>query len=336
MSLLTQTTCRVAHAAGVVAALLLIGSACRAQRQDARVERAEFWAFAAPWDRESDASIAAHGGRLDAIVTGWIGLDSASGRPLLPSPYADTLRPRGARRMAIVTSWHGERFHVASIRSLARDAAALGRASREIAEHARAMGYSGLVLDFETLERRDLAAQLAVVKAIADAARRRGVTMIAAAVPATDTSAYPAAPLLRHVDVIIPMLYDQHWSGSVPGPLSAPDWVRASLALRVAEAGAGRVAAGLPTYGYRWRKDLPTEAVGYVEAQQIAARERVPLRRDHATGTLRAKTGAWEMWVTDAELIARLVRESQAVGVNRFALWRLGREDPAFWSTIGR
>ena len=332
-----QLTCRTTHVAALVAALLATGSAAGAQRaQAAAAARAEFWGFAAPWDAASDRSIASHGGRLDAIVTGWIGLDSLSGRPLLPSPYVDSLRPKRARRMAIVTSWHGERFHTTSIRALARNPAALGRAARVIADHARTMGYGGLVLDFETLERRDLADQLTVVKAIADAARARGVRTIAAAVPAADTMGYPARPLLRHVDLIIPMLYDQHWSGSEPGPLSAPDWVRANLALRVAEAGADRVAAGLPTYGYRWRKGLATEHMGYEEARVIARRENVTMQRDGASGTLRARTRDWDMWVTDAALLARLVRESRALGVNRFALWRLGREDPAVWGSLIR
>lgn len=35
-------------------------------------------------------------------------------------------------------------------------------------------------------------------------------------------------------DVILVMLYDQHWLTSEPGPISAPDWVARSLAARVA------------------------------------------------------------------------------------------------------
>jgi spore germination protein YaaH len=310
-------------------------SACRAQPRN-QPARAEFWGFAAPWDPQSDASIRAHGNKLDAVVSGWIGLDSVSGRPLLPSPFADTLRPAGAMRMALVTSWHGERFHARSIRQLARDERELARTARAIAAHAQAMRYTGLIIDFETLEPSDLNAQLRVVKAIADSARAHGVRTIAAAVPAVDTASYPTRPLLRVVDFIVPMLYDQHWSGSDPGPLSAPSWVRSSLALRLAEAGPDRVVVGLPTYAYRWRKGLPTEDVGYVEARRIATQAGVPLRRDEPTGTLRAKTQDWEMWVTDATLLARLVRESREAGVRRFALWRMGREDPAIWDTVVR
>jgi spore germination protein YaaH len=335
MSKLNQLTCRSMRMAAFGCALLVLASACRAQRPTDR-SRAEFWGFAAPWDPQSDVSIRAHGHKLNAIVTGWIGLDSVTGRPLLPSPYVDTIKSAGAMRMAMVTSWHGQRFHTTSIRSLARNNRELARTAGAIGRHSQRMGYTGLVLDFETLEPSDLDAQLKVVKAIADSARVHGVRTIAVAVPAVDTAAYPGRPLIRIVDFIIPMLYDQHWSGSQPGPVASPDWVRASLRARIADVGVDRLVVGLPTYGYQWRSGLQTRDIGYIEARRIAEENGIPLRRDPATGTLRAKAATWEMWVTDAELLERLVRESQGAGVRRFAFWRMGREDPAIWENLAR
>lgn len=319
-----------------LALLLLGGPGCAAQPA-AKAPASHFWAFTGPWDPRSDASVREHGGLLDAIVTGWIGLDSATGRPLLPSPYNDDVRPRSGSSayMAIVTSWHGDRFHPASIRHLARDRGALARTAGAIARHAGAMKYAGLVFDFELLEQRDLDAQLRVMGAIADSARAHGVTQFAAAVPATDSVAYPARPLLRVVDAVIPMLYDQHWLTSQPGPIAGRDWVRGALAQRIAEAGAERIVAGFPAYGYRWWKGRPTEILTWADAQAIATRERTPLQRDATSGMLNARhPDGWEMWVTDAVLLQELVRDAQAAGVRRFALWRLGQEDPAIWGTV--
>jgi spore germination protein YaaH len=238
--------------------------------------------------------------------------------------------------MAIVTSWHGERFHKTSIMRLARDPIARARAASEVARHAQSMRYAGLVIDFETLEAGDLDAQLTVMRAIADSARARGVRTIAVAVPATDTIAYPAKALLRVADAIIPMLYDEHWAGSSPGPVASPQWVRGALALRVREAGAARVIAGFPTYGYRWIRGQPTEALGYDEARSVAARARVSLARDAATQSLHARAANWDLWMADAGTLRALVAIGQELGVNRFALWRLGREDPAIWGSVVR
>ena len=324
----------------LVTSITMLASACGAQPR-ASAARAEFWGFAAPWDTRSDASIRAHGHHLAATVSGWIGLDSLTGQPLLPSPYADTVRPRNGtdasmRRMAIVTSWHGERFHATSILTLARDRGALARAAGRIARHAQSMRYTGLVIDFESLEAPQLDEQVAVVRAIADSARARGVRTIAVAVPATDTIAYPARQLLRVADAIIPMLYDQHWSGSKPGPVASPQWAREALAMRVREAGGARVIAGFPTYGYRWIRGQPTEALGFDDARRIAAAAGVSLARDAATQSLRARAADWDLWLADAETLRALVDVARELGVNRFALWRLGREDPAVWGRVVR
>jgi spore germination protein YaaH len=196
-------------------------------------------------------------------------------------------------------------------------------------------GYQGLVLDFEGLRRDDLPALIAVVQAIADSARRRGVSPVALAVPAADTLAYPARAFLDVTDFVIVMLYDEHWATSPPGPIAEPAWVREQLGMRVAEVGPERIVAGLPLYGYQWRASAPTVTIGYGDARRLAVERGLTLERDPATQTLRAiQPGEWELWVSDAVLLDALVRIARDWGVYRFALWRLGLEDPAVWGEV--
>jgi spore germination protein YaaH len=323
------TVCRLP---ALLAAVLAAGPYCAATRQ-----QPEFWGFTGPWDARSAASVRDHGAQLDAVITGWIALDSVRGQPILPPPYADTIRPRDGApaRMAIVTSWHGDRFHAHSIRTLARDRAALGRAAGELARFAGRAGYDGLVFDFETLERADLDGHIRVLQAFTDSARRQGVRTFAVALPATDTVNYPARRFLPVADALVVMVYDQHWPGSEPGPISGPAWVRDALALRLAEVGPEPIVAALPLYGYRWPAGRPGEPVSFAEAQAHAAGAGAPLRRDPASRTLRsvAPDGA-ETWVADAELLRVLAADIRAAGVHRFAFWRLGQEDPAIWTTL--
>ncbi|MGH7482479.1 MAG: hypothetical protein ACRELV_10015 [Longimicrobiales bacterium] len=320
-----------------VPALLLAGAAGTAC--GASAQAVEYWAFTAPWDARSDSAVRAHGAKLDAIVAGWIALDSATAQPVRPPLFEDRLRIQDgtALRMALVTTWHGDRFHPETIRALARDPDALDRAAAAVAEQAAASGYGGLVFDFEALEPDDLGGLLAVLEEMAGAARRRGIGTIAVAIPATETRAYPAEPLLAVADALIVMLYDQHWSGSEPGPISDPDWVRSSLAIRLDEVGPDRLIAGLPLYGYHWRPGGPAEPVSFAEAAARARRAGAPLARDVASQTLRSAARDSEIWVTDAALLTRLVEQVGGVGVRRVALWRLGQEDPAIWTDlIGR
>ena len=313
-------------------------NACAGQ-DPPRSQASEFWGFTGPWETASTQSVRAHGGQLDAVVNGWITIDSTSALPVIPSPYPDTVRPLNGtpRRMAIVTSWHGDRFHTASIRLLGRDPVRLAKTAGAIGRYSQSMRYSGLVLDFESLTADDLPVLVRVSKAIADSARAHGVRTIAMAIPATDAEAYPVRPLLGAVDALIVMLYDQHWDTSEPGPIGEPSWVRSALQRRVAEAGPARLIAALPAYGYRWRKGSPTESIGYAEAVKMANAAGVPLTRDVQSHTLRSRDASGnEIWVADAGLLAALVDQSLSLGVNRIAIWRLGEEDPAIWRSVIR
>ena len=303
-------------------------------------ERKSFWAFTGPWDARSDASLRANAASLDVAVTGWVALDSLTGEPLLPSPYPDTIRlaTGTTQRFALVTSWHGQGFHAASIRALGRDRARLGRVASRIARHADSMRYAGLVLDFETLKASDLPSQMSVLRAIADSARAHGVTTIATAIPAEPDDAYPTRELVKVVDHVLVMLYDQHWAGSQPGPISAPDWVGRNLSRVVGEVGASRVVAGFPLYGYHWVKGKPGVGIAFDAGLRTAERERFTVTRDSASRTLRgaSRSGNSAVWLTDASLVADLLRSAEELGVTRFAFWRLGQEDPQVWSRLTR
>jgi peptidoglycan-N-acetylglucosamine deacetylase len=302
--------------------------------------RKSFWAFTGPWDARSDASLRANARHLDAAVTGWIALDSLTGEPLLPSAYPDTMRlPAGTpRRFALVTSWHGQGFHATSIRTLGADAPRLARVAGRIARYADSMRYTGLVLDFETLKAGDVDSQLTVMRAIGDSARAHGVTTVAVAMPAEPDEAYPTRALASVADFVLVMLYDQHWSGSEPGPISAPDWVTRNLSRVVTEVGASRVVAGLPLYGYHWVKGKPGVGVSYETGMRSAEREGILVRRDSGSRTLRGTSGNGNsaIWLTDATLLEELIRGAEQLGVRRFAFWRLGQEDPAMWQRVIR
>jgi spore germination protein YaaH len=298
---------------------------------------ADYWGFTGPWDRRSDASVERHGGSLARIITGWIALDTTSFLPL--QLYADSIgkdSARAARTMALITSYNGSRFHPEVIRGLGGNAEATGITAGAIAALVDSGGYRGVVMDFEGMTPRDLNQLLAFTRAVADSVRAHGVGTVVIAVPAADTAAYPAALLLQSADLIMPVLYDQHWSASPPGPIASPEWVMRNLGTRVAEVGAAKIVAALPLYGYRWRKSAETEVISFDDARRLTTMTNTALIRDHASTTLHATSPeGWELWVSDRVLLETLVREARELGVRTFALWRLGLEDQAVWDFIG-
>lgn len=298
---------------------------------------ADYWGFTGPWDRRSEASVERHGASLARVITGWIALDTTSFLPL--EPYGDSIGKSPAlagRTMALITSYHGSRFHPEIIRGLGGNAQAMGITAGAIAALVDSGGYRGVVMNFEGMTPRDLDQLLAFTRAVADSVRGHGVSTVVIAVPAGDTAAYPAALLLQSADLIMPILYDQHWSASPPGPIASPEWVTRNLGARVAEVGAARIVAAFPLYGYRWRKNADTEVISFDDARRLTTMTNTLLIRDNASATVHARSPeGWELWVSDRVQLETLAREARQLGVRTFALWRLGLEDPGVWDYIG-
>ena len=317
----------------LAAAVLAAGaSGCHAARARSAAAAPEVWAFLAFWDERSRASLATNGGRIAVAVTSWIALDSA-GTPHVVHAAAALPGERRARTLALVTSWEGDRFHPDRVQRLAADAEVLRAAATWIGSRVRQLGHEGVVLDFEGHPPSDLATLLRVTRAIAESAR---LGTIVVAIPAGDTTGYPAAPFIEAgATAMLPMLYDEHWAGGEPGPIASPAWVARWLSVRVREVGASRIVAGLPLYGYHWSAPRAGTPISHAEAVALALRAGTPLVRDSASTALRAQTREGELWSTDATTLAALLETVARAGVSRVALWHLGQEDPAIWPLLG-
>lgn len=318
-------TRRLLAAAGIL--LLLIGCA----------RRPTVWVFTAPWDPRSDsAAVSGITGRA-TLVSGWIALDTADAPPVAlfvdPVPIDGRRRPP---RFALLTSYRGDRFHPEIVRRLGDDPAALARTTDAVAQLVHRGAYRGVVLDFEALEPRDTLALRRVAGALAAAARRGGATRVAIAVPALDTLAYAPRHLLPVVDDLLVMLYDQHWMGGTPGPVAAVGWARDALAQWVTLAGASRVVAALPTYGYHWQVGASTDVVGWADVERLSAAWGIRPVRDSASGALRLTAdGRGDVWLADGPQMVQFLQDVRALRVRTVALWRLGLEDPAVWTALG-
>jgi spore germination protein YaaH len=310
----------------------------RTSAPSSAVTTATVWGFTAPWDARSDSSLRVNASRLDASVTGWIQLDSITGRPSQLYRDDTTLVGPAATRLALVTTYHGQGFHPEAIRTLAADDRTLALAAQRLGQIVAQGKYRGIVLDFEGQAPADTSVALRVARSFADSARGRGAALVAMAIPAGDTAAYPTRTFASAVDLLIVMLYDEHWSTSDPGPIATPSWVRHTLGLRVAEVGASRIIAALPVYGYQWRTAMrPATPLSFDDARRAAAQASVGLIRDPSSQSLHAiQPGDWELWQSDAELLRALRDEVASLGVTKIALWRLGLEDPGVWRVLAR
>ena len=239
-------------------------------------------------------------------------------------------------RVAVVTSYHGDRYHPETLRALAGDPEATARMASALIRLRDNAPKGPLVIDFQGMTADDLPRVVEIVRVISDSARRNVWGPIGFAVPGSDTVSYPGTTLALVADLLVIRLTEEHRPGTPPGPLASPDWLSRQLALRVMRLGASRVVAELPVRGYRWDRDGTARPISFIDARALIAADAGAFNRDEVSGFLRATSvrDGWEIWIADVTTIQILVARARAAGVTRFALAGVETADPAILDYI--
>lgn len=242
----------------------------------------------------------------------------------------------GIRRLAIVTSFAGARYHPDIVRGIGESPVLIAGNAGSIATFGSSHGMNGLLIDFLEMTADDLPALMDVTRAIGDSARVHGTTMVGMIVPGEDSAGYPARILTRVADLLVVRLFPEHGLGNPAGPIVSPVWFARRLGLRAGEAGVNRIVAGIPADGILWNTRGGARRVSYSEALSLARAANTGLVRDPASGNLHAAStrDGWELWVADSELVERLIAQGRKIGVVRFALFGLDGADPELWQRL--
>ncbi len=239
-------------------------------------------------------------------------------------------------RIAVVTTFQGTRYHPEMVRAMGESPDALSRTASVIARMATGNGARGVLLDFQEMSGQDLPALMEVSRAIADSIRARSTNPVGIMVPTSDSAGYPARTLARIADVLLVRLFPEHGIGNPPGPIVSPSWFARQLGARASEVGVNRIVAGVPADGVLWSTRNGARHISYTEALRLAESAGTPVVRDPASGNLHAVStrDRWELWVSDNELVMKLIADGRKIGVTRFAVFGLEGADPRLWQLL--
>ena len=265
--------------------------------------------------------IAAPGNSAQA---GFVFIDSASLRPVTAGTASS-----GQNEAALFTSYHGSRYHPEAVRAVAEDSSVLAGFGRAFGS-AVPRGERALLIDIQDMAPDDIPRTIAFVRALGAAFRLRGPGQVGVIVPPGDTVSYPTSVIGRIADLIVVRLTGEHRPGTRPGPLVTPDFIRRALGARATTAGASRLGAEFPLYGYLWNRNGSARPVTFREASDMVIRESGSFRRDPASSFLIA-TGrdGWTIWVPDARTIQVMIDTALKRGVRFIALAGTIGADPA-------
>jgi spore germination protein len=227
----------------------------------------------------------------------------------------------------------------AVFRTLLGNRASAARARAHLLRLVTEGGYDGVNLDFEGVAAADRAAFTRFVWDLTALFHAHGyyVTVSVPAETADEpanawTGAYDYRALGRIADLVMPMAYDDHYSGGPPGSVAPVAWVRAVAAYAVRAMPADKVVLGLPAYGYDWGATRPALALSY--AQAIALDDAYARGRAGAHFAYDAGGVVHQVYFEDGATFLAQSQIAVDYELRGIVLWRLGIEDPAIWQLL--
>ncbi len=219
--------------------------------------------------------------------------------------------------------------------------------------------YRGLTLDFQSIPPAAQPGYRALVQALYDDFHPRNLRLYIN-VP-VNNPAFDLKFFSDHSDGLVLMNYDEHHTASDPGPVAGQDWFADNLRAVLKVAPREKIICGIGSYGYDWqvtlpppppplrkgRKPRPATAVpvNVLNATNISTQEAWQAASDSGSeieldpGSLNPHIAYDDMdarvrhqiWFLDAVTVLNQMRVARALGLQTFALWRLGSEDDSLW-----
>jgi cellulose synthase/poly-beta-1,6-N-acetylglucosamine synthase-like glycosyltransferase/peptidoglycan/xylan/chitin deacetylase (PgdA/CDA1 family)/spore germination protein YaaH len=220
--------------------------------------------------------------------------------------------------------------------------------------------YRGITLDFQGLPPDAQAAYSQLVQGLYDDFHPRNLRLYIN-VPVTPGS-LDLKFLADHSDGLVLMNYDEHQIDTAPGPVASQDWFENNLRAAMKVVPREKIICSIGSYGYDWTTALPPPAPAARKGHR--APSPAPTTPEEVLSTTSLSTQeAWQeasdsgakidlddtalnphfayddvdakvrhtVWFLDAVTALNQMRVARALGLQTFALWRLGSEDDSLW-----
>jgi spore germination protein YaaH len=256
------------------------------------------------WDRASIVSLRLNLQHLTHLVPEWLVLANGKGDlsdesdPTVIQIAADAKLPILAMVTNYREGWRAGWLHEALSRPEGR-ANIIDNIASNLAEHK----FAGVNIDFEELGVRDREAMVVFMRDLAQRLKPSGY-LVTQSVPGDDP-AYDLTRLAGICDYIVPMVYDEHYQSSAPGPVASQEWFDRQMERLRGRLPLEKTVIGLGTYGYDWVIGATGSAeVSFGDVISAARANKAPVSWDPDTQNpvlrYEAKGRRHEVWFLDA------------------------------------
>jgi spore germination protein YaaH len=285
----------------------------------------------------SNSSLAFHLGAVAEVTpTGW---QAQANGTLLGTPDQSAVNRAAAAGLPIWPSLANDSTNPTATDQLLNNPNAVNVLVNEMVAAIRYDGYKGINVDFEGMLPTDKAPFTSFIEQLATAIHAHDAKLIVDVVPHDFagvnpySAAYDIAAIGKVADYVDLMAYDEHGDGGTPGPVAGLDWDNAVLQATLPDLDPAHVLLGVPLYGRAWGSLGGASAYSNVLYNALSIPgARVDYDFSAQTPFIVSPNGSLTTYFDDADSIARKVALVKTYGLAGIAAWRLGFEDPSFWS----
>src|SRR5580692_1990483 len=320
-------------------------------------------AFYAPWDAASFASLREYARQVDLLYPDWLhvltpdghlqGVDDQTNKYFdviqgsTIHPVDDKVMPflksenTGMEVFPMVNNSDGVNW--VDITSFLNDSGGRALFRQQVATFLATDKYRGLMVDFEEIPPEAQSGYMALLQELSTDLHAKGMKLYVSVPPHNEDFNYPA--VASRVDGVVLMNYDEHYPEGTPGPVASQDWFVANLEFARKAVPPDKLICAIGNYGYDWvRKPKNGKLPPDVRDSNVSVQEAWLGARDSDADIdfdsdslnphfsyLDEHNLHHDVWFLDAVTALNEIRAAQSLGIQTFALWRLGGEDRSLW-----
>jgi len=321
-------------------------------------------AFYVAWDAASFSSLREYARQIDLLFPTWLQVLTADGHLQGVDPESNALfdivqgqrvHPVDSQVMPflkaedtsmdvfpVVQNFDGTDF-VPGVADFLNNPDARARFRREVGLFLASDHYRGLMMDFESFPKKGQIGYVALLRELASDLHAKGMKLYVSVQVRNEDFDYKA--ISAAVDGVVIMNYDEHFPNGTPGPVASQDWFTDNLSAALKEIPKDKLICAIGNYGYDWverpkKGKLPPGLADKSVSVQDAwigsrdSEEEIEYDGDALNPHFSYRDDdnfRHDVWFLDAVTALNEMRAAQTLGIQTFALWRLGSEDRSLW-----
>lgn len=297
-------------------------------------------AFYVDWDPQAFYSLENHITELNTVMPEWFFIDPVSDTLMtqIDKDALDLMKKHPVKILPMLSNVnltnHDGNFDGALLSKVLRDPVKRERLLNDIVKTLQQYQLQGINIDFEEIKENSIEALHSFQKELYH--RLHEKSLIVTQDVMADDEDFHLKELSESNDYIFLMAYDQHYTGSNPGPVSDQKWVEKELDEVAKEIPSEKIVLCIAGYGYDWPDGGNAMTITYPQAMSNAKLFNAAIDFDNDSYNCKYEYTDYKnvhhtAYFMDAAGNYNGMRFADQYGTAGVALWRLGAEDERIW-----